>query len=143
MQIERDGRRLFDTVQVTWNLLEPSAGPALGEAHQRGMGIIVKEALANGRLTPRNQAPDFAEQLALLDNEARRLGSTTDALALAAALAQPWASVVLSGAATVEHLHSNLGALRVPWDDQADAILAALAESPERYWAQRGALAWN
>jgi aryl-alcohol dehydrogenase-like predicted oxidoreductase len=41
----------FDTVQATWNLLERSAGPVLAEAHAAGLGVIVKEALANGRLT--------------------------------------------------------------------------------------------
>ncbi len=44
---------IFDTVQATWNLLERSAGPALAEAHAAGLGVIVKEVLANGRLTAR------------------------------------------------------------------------------------------
>ena len=34
-------------VQATWNVLEPSAGPALADAHVQGWGVIVKEALAN------------------------------------------------------------------------------------------------
>ncbi|HSO27556.1 MAG TPA: aldo/keto reductase, partial [Anaerolineales bacterium] len=51
--IKIDGVRLFDTVQATWNLLERSAGPLLRQAHAAGMGVIVKEALATGRLTPR------------------------------------------------------------------------------------------
>ena len=41
----------FDTVQTTWNLLEQGAGGALAAAHAAGMGVIVKEPLANGRLT--------------------------------------------------------------------------------------------
>src|SRR4029077_17790337 len=85
------GRRVFDAVQATWNLLEPSAGPALQAAHDAGMGGIVKEALANGRLTSRNQDAAFAEKRRKLEAEANRLATTTDALALAAALAQPWA----------------------------------------------------
>src|SRR5262249_3996025 len=36
------GERLFDCVQATWNLLEPSAGPALEEARAAGLGVIVK-----------------------------------------------------------------------------------------------------
>ncbi len=43
--------------------------------------------------------------------EAERLGVGMDALALAAALAQPWADVVLSGAVTIEQLQSNVRAL--------------------------------
>src|SRR5439155_6240403 len=42
----------FDAVQATWNLHERSAGAALRRAHAAGMGVIVKEALANGRLGP-------------------------------------------------------------------------------------------
>jgi aryl-alcohol dehydrogenase-like predicted oxidoreductase len=66
-----------------------------------------------------------------------------DALALAAALARPWADVVLSGAAAVEQLRSNLAALDVVWDAKAEARLAGLAEAPEAFWAERGRLAWS
>src|SRR5919197_6285722 len=41
----------FDAVQATWNLHDRSAGPGLAAAHDAGLGVIVKEALANGRLT--------------------------------------------------------------------------------------------
>ena len=48
--VEVEGVPLFSSVQATYNLLEPSAGPALAEAHDAGRTVIVKEALANGRL---------------------------------------------------------------------------------------------
>ena len=67
-----DGLRLFETVQATWNVLEPSVGPTLSEAHAAGMGVIVKEALANGRLTSRNPDPGFAPKLAILQREDRK-----------------------------------------------------------------------
>jgi aryl-alcohol dehydrogenase-like predicted oxidoreductase len=51
LTVERGGSRLFDAVQATYNLLETRAGKTLELAHKEGMGIIVKEALANGRLT--------------------------------------------------------------------------------------------
>ena len=140
---EVDGVRLFDSVQATWNLLEPSTGEALKNAHAAGMGVIVKEALANGRLTPRNTDPAFAHPLAVLKRQAARLDAPLDALALAAALAQPWADVVLSGAATVDHLQSNVNAHTVAWDDEAAHTLAALAEPPATYWKTRSALAWT
>jgi aryl-alcohol dehydrogenase-like predicted oxidoreductase len=141
--VEVDGTRLFDTVQATWNLLEPSCGAALAAAHSLGMGVIVKEALANGRLTARNAEPGFAPKLALLHSIAVQHGTSADAVALAAALAQPWADVVLSGAATPEQLASNLRAAAVRLDDTHWAVLAALAETPEVYWATRRALPWN
>ncbi len=143
IDITIDGVRLFDAVQATWNLLEMSAGPSLARAAAAGLGVIVKEALANGRLTEANEAPEFDHQRKRLRQEARRLQTTVDALAMAPVLAQPWASVVLSGAATPSHLVSNLRAMEVIWDDRAAASLKDLLESPEVYWNMRGQLRWN
>lgn len=127
---------VFDAVQATWNLLERSATPAVEAAHKAGLTVIVKEALANGRLTRRGQVTE------LLDAAGKR-EVEPDALALAAVLAQPWADVVLSGAATVEQVESNLDADAIAFDDELDRILAPLVEPPERYWSTRAALAWN
>jgi aryl-alcohol dehydrogenase-like predicted oxidoreductase len=123
----------FDAVQATWNVLEPSAGPALQRAHEAGLGVIVKEALANGRLTARGDQP-------LLVRAARERGVAPDALALAAVLANPWVDVVLSGAATSEQLRSNLSATGIAWDPGPPGIVA---EEAGRYWAARSELAWT
>jgi aryl-alcohol dehydrogenase-like predicted oxidoreductase len=143
LEVQVDGARVFDSVQATWNLLERSTGAVLARAREGGMGVVVKEALANGRLTDRNQASDFQAQRQALAREARRLGTTLDALALAAVLAQPWADVVLSGAARLEHLQSNLNAASVAWDAAAAEALSGLAEPAETYWEIRSALPWN
>jgi aryl-alcohol dehydrogenase-like predicted oxidoreductase len=137
------GERLFDCVQATWNLLEPSAGPALAEARAAGLGVIVKEALANGRLTARNSDPAFAARRRRLEEEAARFGVSPDALALAGVLARPWVDVVLSGAAAVDQLRSNQAALAVPWDHRASEIAGDLAKSPGDYWHARARLPWN
>jgi aryl-alcohol dehydrogenase-like predicted oxidoreductase len=147
LEIERDGQRLFASVQTTWNLLERSAGPALAEAHDAGMLIVVKEALANGRLTPRNDDPTFAPARAQLDEAAAYHGTDASTLALAAVMSRPWADVVLSGAATVAHLRANLAAAVVARgigeNGTADDVLAEWAEAPEAYWSVRRALSWN
>jgi aryl-alcohol dehydrogenase-like predicted oxidoreductase len=134
------GLGLFDAVQATWNLLEPSAGPELQRAHDAGMVVILKEVMANGRLIERLEATGMPA----------RLGLGADALALAAALAQPFADVVLSGAATVEQLEMNLAALAVQAGVLEGGVaggalsqLAALAELPEVYWTTRSRLPWN
>jgi aryl-alcohol dehydrogenase-like predicted oxidoreductase len=123
----------FDSVESTWNLLERSAGPALAAAHAAGMGVIIKEALANGRLTDRGDVPTLLAA-------AREAGATPDALALAAVLAQPWVDVALSGATTVWELQSNLPAIGVQVDVSR---LDGLVEEPETYWELRGELPWN
>lgn len=133
LAVRRDGAPLFTWVQATWNVLEPSAAPALAEAKAQGARVIVKEALANGRLTDRGDVP-------ALRDAARALGATADALALAAALAQPFADVVLSGAVTLAQLESNL---RAPQHVAAAAALPPLALPPGAYWAQRAQLAWT
>jgi aryl-alcohol dehydrogenase-like predicted oxidoreductase len=126
----------FDTVQATWNIIESAAGAALSAAHDAGLGVIVKEPLANGRLTSRGQVAE-------LDRASRLVGTTPDALALALVLAQPWADVVLSGAATVGELKSNLGALEVEGGAEVVEDLESLREDPVSYWRTRAALAWN
>lgn len=126
----------FDAVQATYNLLDPSAGPALAAAHARGLGVIIKEAVANGRLTARGRLP-------VLDELAREGEVTPDALALAAVLAEPWIDIVLSGASTVEMLASNLAARETKVGPEQLERLHALAEPRERYWETRSALPWN
>ena len=143
MEIEINGSRLFDSVQATWNLLEPSVGSALTEAHAAGLGVIIKEALANGRLTDRNQEPDFASKLGILQTESRNLGTSSDALVLAACLNQPFVDVVLSGAANTEQMLSNVQACRLQLDQAILARLLSFAEPPGAYWTTRSKLAWN
>lgn len=138
-----DGLPLFDTIQATWNLLEQSCTAALWGAHNAGIGVMIKEALANGRLTDKNTHLDFCEQMNFLKEEAARFSTSIDALAIAAALAQPWADIVLSGAATADQLQSNLKALDVEWDEQAAEHLDHIRESPSTYWSKRDELEWK
>jgi aryl-alcohol dehydrogenase-like predicted oxidoreductase len=138
-----DGVHLFDTVQATFNVLEQSAGQVLGQVAEAGVGVIVKEALANGRLTPRNRREGFAEIKATLENMMQALNIKMDMLALAFVLHQPWAQVVLSGAAVEAHLKSNLAAANVDLDTAQLAQLATLSQKCEEYWTLRKGLAWN
>lgn len=137
LDIRIDGRSPFSSVQATWNLLEPSVGAALADAHDAGWGVIVKEALANGRLARRESCPP-----AVLD-VAGRHAVTPDAVAIAAVLAQPWTDVALSGAVTEAQLAANLAALEVTLDADELAALSSIAEPAEAYWAARGRRAWR
>ena len=136
LEVRVDGVNPFQVVQATWNLLERSAATALAEANAYGWGVIVKEGLANGRLTARAEGG----YVAALAKEAVARNTTIDALALAAALSQPWADVVLAGAVTTDQLESNLKAVAMT-SESAD--WPDIAESPAAYWAQRSSLAWQ
>ena len=119
LTVRIDGVNPFQSVQATWNILEPSAGPALADAHDAGWGVIIKEALANGRL------------------------ASQDRIAIAAALANPWVDVVLSGAVTVEQLGSNVMAATMPLAPDQLTELTKLAEPADQYWRERSELAWS
>jgi aryl-alcohol dehydrogenase-like predicted oxidoreductase len=107
------------------------------------MGVIIKEALANGRLTPRNQSPNFRSQMNTFNDLAQANHTTVDALALAAVLNQPFADVVLSGAAQADHLHSNLAAIQVAWQPDLADSLWEMREETAVYWQIRSNLPWN
>jgi aryl-alcohol dehydrogenase-like predicted oxidoreductase len=134
------GERLFTCVQSTWNLLEPSVGPALAEAAAAGARVIVKEAVANGRLAPDGADSPGARRAAEL---AADLGTTVDRLAIAAALAQPWAWRVLSGAVDPEQVASNAAAEQLVLPPEVVVELQRLAEDPTAYWAARAARPWT
>ncbi|KPI16388.1 NADP-dependent oxidoreductase domain containing protein [Actinobacteria bacterium OK074] len=131
-----DGEPLFRTVQSTYNALERSAGPALAEAHGAGLTVIIKEGMANGRLAE-PYAPDA------LKTVATETSLSTDAVALALILREPWAGVVLSGAATTAQLASNLHAAAADLDEDQLSRLATLTEDPRAYWEHRGRLPWH
>ncbi|HZG91188.1 MAG TPA: aldo/keto reductase, partial [Pseudonocardia sp.] len=115
---------------------------ALAEAAAAGAQVIVKEPVANGRLAPGGADPadERATRAAALASD---LGVPVDQLAIAAAMAQPWAWCVLSGAVHPDQVRSNAAAtaLTVP-PDLLDE-LTALAEPPVGYWAARSARPWS
>ena len=145
LEVRRDGQRVFDSVQATWNLLERGAEQALEDAHAAGMKVVVKESLANGRLTHRNREDDqvLAPLVARIGELAEARGTTIEMLALAAALARPWADVVLTGAATVEQIRSNVAALELGYDAELDEQLRSVSVSSTEYWRARTSFKWN
>jgi len=139
LTLVRGGSPIFGSVQTTWNLLERSAGPMLAEAHRAGWLVIIKEGLANGRLTSRG-LPAASPLRQLGDRNQRPV----DSLALAAILAQPWADVVLSGAATKEQLLSNMKSTEDLWGETENELTSKMMlQSAEEYWRQRSTLTWN
>jgi aryl-alcohol dehydrogenase-like predicted oxidoreductase len=118
----------FTAVQSTWNVLETSVGAALAEAHDAGWFVVVKEAVANGRLTARAGETPF-------NAFAAQHQVAPDSLAIGAAVAQPWADIVLSGATTAEQLESNLAPV-------VQGPLNEFVQEPSEYWSERSGLPW-
>jgi len=139
LDVRIDGVNPFRTVQATWNVLEPSVAAALAEAHEAGWGVIVKEALANGRLST-----DSKGQVSrTVTDVAQALDWSVEDVALAAALANPWAGIVLSGAVTVQQVRNNRAVLDRSISPEYLQRLVAAAERPELYWDTRRGLHWT
>ena len=145
LKVHRDGTRVFDSVQATWNLFERGAESALMDAHAAGLKVVIKEALANGRLTHENRERDAL--LSPIVDRMRKFAdghsTTIDMLALRAALARPWVDVVLSGAATVAQIESNARALKFDYDPDLDEELRAFSIESGEYWRARSSFRWN
>jgi aryl-alcohol dehydrogenase-like predicted oxidoreductase len=136
-----DGERVFDVVQATFNVLEPSLAGGLREAHDAGVGVIAKEVFANGRLTAANARPEDGPVLRRV--AAAMPGAPLDRIALAFVLAHPFVDVALSGAATVAQLRSHVEASAIAVSPDVAAELAGVVEAPATYWRVRAALPWT
>jgi aryl-alcohol dehydrogenase-like predicted oxidoreductase len=156
LEVRRDGVRVFDSVQATWNLLERGAELALQDAHGAGMKVVVKEALANGRLTREAEGGKREEGGGKRDSDdvlfpavarirelAESRGTTIEMLAIGAALARPWADVVLTGAAAVAQIQSNVAALAFAYDAELEEWLRSASISSTEYWRARSSFKWN
>jgi aryl-alcohol dehydrogenase-like predicted oxidoreductase len=145
LEVRRDGERVFDSVQATWNLLERGAEPALEEAHAAGMKVVVKESLANGRLTHGNRQDDGAisPSVARIREVAEDRATTIEMLGVSAALARPWADTVLTGAATVGQVESSVAALAFAYDGELEERLRSVAIGSAEYWRARASFPWS
>jgi aryl-alcohol dehydrogenase-like predicted oxidoreductase len=141
LEVRVDGVALFSSVQATWNLLEPSVGPALQLAHDAGWTVILKEVFANGRLSPRVKDPAQRRRMETL---IAPWGADLDVVAMACALAQPFATIVLSGAASVEQLRSHARAKSLEMNpEDVKSLLESLALPASVYWEERSKLDWT
>lgn len=141
LELTHNSKPLFDSIQATYNIFEISTASLLQLASDAGLFIIIKEGVANGRLTPRGKYD--RDKNSELSELATSLNTTVDGLALAFIINQPWVDSVLSGVATVEHLDSNLNALHLSLNSEQLQEIAQFTENKKSYWQTRSNLDWN
>ena len=142
-EIQVGGAELFDSFQVTYNILETSAHDILKSLLDRGKTVIVKEALANGRVFRNDEFSHYEHVYDALDRLSARYGAGVDALALRFVMDQLQPTVVLSGASSIGQLNDNLKAANMRLDPNDLEELSLLNGDPARYWSERGRLPWN
>jgi len=142
-KIKVGGKDLFDSFQVTYNILDTSTHKVLRGLHEKGKTVIVKEALANGRLLRNKNYPRYEPLYKMLDDLASVHGVGTDTIALRFVMDNLKPSVILSGAITKLQLGSNLKALSIKLSPKEIASLKKFHIEAEAYWLERKQLSWN
>ncbi len=143
LNVHLNGVRLFDIFQCTYNILDQSIYELGREIISDKKQLVIKEALANGRLFPHLNYPNYTALYETLRVLAKKYKTGIDAIALQFCLAKLKGATVLSGAGESEHLEQNLKAAQMQLNAQEMEELTKFETSPEAYWNERRLLTWN
>lgn len=143
LDIEVNGEILFDVFQVTYNIFDQSIATLSNHFESNDRRLVIKEALANGRVFPNNRFPHYQSAYDKLDELAKKYDVGIDAIALRYCIDSIPSFKVLSGAAIKEHLIDNLMAETFQLKELEIEALKELAIPPDQYWDERKKLKWN
>ncbi len=141
--ISFDGKDLFDSYQVTYNIFEQSCHKILRELLDEDKTVIIKEALANGRVFPNKNFKAYLDTYVYLEKLSIIHNVGVDAIALRFIIDDLEPSLVLSGASSTDHLKQNLKAENFKLNELEISKLKSFAVSPKFYWNERSNLKWD
>ena len=128
---------------MTYNFFDQSLASITSEISKLNKRLIIKEALANGRVFPNEKYPHYNVAYNLLTKIAQKFNVGIDAIALRFCIDSIPIYKVLSGAAEITHLNQNLKADTFELEDVDIIELKQLASNPTFYWNERKQLTWN
>lgn len=137
------GFPLFDLFQVTYNIFDQSLATISRQLNTLNKKLVIKEALANGRIFPNAKYPHYAKVYKILEKLSGKYGVGVDAIALRFCMDSINVFKVLSGAANELHLTDNL---RVGKFELEEGDIEKLKEAgifAKEYWGERSGLGWN
>lgn len=143
LRIEIQEEQLFDSFQVTYNVFEQSTFSILNEALKAGKKIIIKEALANGRVFQNETFQHYKNAYNVLESLSIKYKVGVDAIALRFIVDNLQPTYLLSGASNITQLKQNLKALDFCFTKLELQMLQTLKVSSGNYWEERSALHWN
>lgn len=143
LDIEVNGKELFDLFQVTYNIFDQSLASVATEFSKRNKRLVIKEALANGRIFPNEKYQHYAGAYDQLNQLALKYNIGIDAIALRFCVDSIPIYRVLSGAANEQHLSDNLKVDDFKLENTDIEALRKLAINPIQYWNERKQLGWN
>ena len=143
LSVQVDGEDLFDLFQVTYNVFDQSIAPLAEEISNGNKRLVIKEALANGRVFPNEKYPNYSEIYKFLEDLSVKYNVGVDAIALRFCMDSIPVFSVLSGAAIERHLSDNLKVNGFRLEEKEIANIRGLAISSDYYWKERKQLGWS
>ena len=143
LDVSIDGNQLFDAFQVTYNILDQSVLSISEELARQNKKLIIKEALANGRLFRNKKFIHYRKLFNYLEALAQKYQVGVDAIALNYCGNTLPKSMVLSGASNHMHLEGNIKAKSFALSQDELQQLHVFRISEAMYWDERKLLAWN
>jgi aryl-alcohol dehydrogenase-like predicted oxidoreductase len=138
-----NGEQIFDLFQVTYNFLDQSLQEISKDLINKNKSIIIKEALANGRVFRNDRYPHYNEMYSVLDGLSKKYNVGIDAISLKYCQQTIPDSIVLSGASNTEQLKENLKMNSFSLSIDDIEIMNSFKAAPKFYWAERKKLQWN
>ena len=143
LNVTVNGTSLFDLFQVTYNLLDQSLLEISEELIHQNKSIVIKEAMANGRVFRNESYPHYNKMYAILESISKKHAVGIDAISLRYCEQTIPNSVVLSGASNNVQLKQNLHLNTFSLSNNEIDLLNSFKISPEFYWKERKQLIWN
>lgn len=141
--VQTGQKPLFDSFQVTYNILEQSCHSVLREIISAGKTLMIKEAMANGRLFKNENFPHYDKLYRSLEALSEKYRVGPDAVALRFVIDHLKPQLLLSGASNTLQLRENMKALDFQLTDEESGHLSSLSADPHDYWKERQVLAWQ
>ncbi len=143
LEVTVEGNSLFDAFQVTYNILDQSVTDVANMLKERNKKMILKEALANGRVFPNSKYPKYKALYTALQKLAKKYQVGIDAIAIRFCIDTLNPFMVLSGAADKTQVVENLKANTFQLESNEIKLLKSFKVAPKKYWEERKKLSWN
>jgi aryl-alcohol dehydrogenase-like predicted oxidoreductase len=141
--VKVNNKKLFDSYQATYNVLEQSCFGILKKIMAGGKTVIIKEAIANGRLLENKKLIHYRKTYKLLKELSNKYAVGIDAIALRFIIDLLGPQLVLSGASNALQLDQNVKSLHFKLCQSELSQLELLAIEPDQYWKERSLLFWH
>ena len=134
---------LFDAFQVTYNILDQSLKNISHKLENEGKAIIIKEALANGRLLRNKNYGHYIKLYNFMETLATKYNVGVDAIALNFCSLTMSKGIILSGASNDIHLEDNIKTNLFKLTEEEINKLHTFNTNEVTYWNERKGLTWN